>query len=135
VADLVREYRCRCERSGAASAAARQWARDSVFRDAGGLTYDHVQGEFGRLARGLGWPPAATVKDLRHLFATTMNNACMPEAYRKYLMGHSPGRASVVAYTHLHELRRHYSDAVRKEWSPIVTAINRRVVELAGPAP
>ena len=43
-------------------------------------------------------------------------------------------RAAIVAYTHMHELKRHNTHAVRKEWSPLVTAINRRAAELAGPA-
>jgi hypothetical protein len=135
LADVVAEYRRRCLAHRGGSAADRQRLRGAVLREAGALTYDDVEGEFTALARRLGWPPAATVKDLRHLFASAMNDACMPEAYRKYLMGQSPGRAAVVAYTHLHELRRHYADAVRKEWSPLVTAINRRVAELAGPVP
>jgi hypothetical protein len=43
----------------------------------------------------------------------------------------APGRTAVNAYTHLHELPRHYADEVRKEWLPLVTAINRRFEELA----
>jgi hypothetical protein len=134
LAELVQEYRRRSA-AGAGSAAARLRARDTVLGDAGGLNYDHVEGEFRRLARRLGWPAAATVKDLRHLFATTLNDAGMPEAYRRYLMGQAPGRAAVVSYTHLHELPRLYAEAVHKEWSPLVAAINRRAAELSGPRP
>src|SRR5262249_50000721 len=105
--------------------------RDGVLRDAGALTYDHIEGEFTKLARRLCWPAAATVKDMRHLFATTMNNAAMPEGFRRYLMGQTPGRAAIVAYTHLHELKRHYEEAMHKEWSVLVAAIQRRVAELA----
>ena len=39
----------------------------------------------------LQWPAQATLKDLRHLFATTMNNASMPEAYRRVFDGASAG--------------------------------------------
>lgn len=59
-----------------------------------------------------------------------MNNAAMPESFRRYLMDQAPGRAAIVAYTHLHELKRHYAEAVRREWTPLVAAINRRVTEL-----
>jgi integrase len=94
-----------------------------VLHDAGGLTYDHVEDEFRQLAGRLGWPPAATVKDLRHLFATAMNNANQPEAYRQYLMGHGPGRAAIGAYTHLTEVGGHYAAAVRKVWTPVIEAV------------
>ncbi|MCE9562079.1 MAG: hypothetical protein K8U57_08495 [Planctomycetes bacterium] len=78
----------------------------------------------------LGWPPSATLKDLRHLFATTLNNAGVPDGYRRYLMGHSPGKAAILAYTHLDQLRRHYSTAIRQEWMPLLNAINARVAAL-----
>jgi integrase len=110
--------------------ATRQDFRDAVLRDAGSLTYDHIQGEFQRLARQLKWPREATPKDLRHLFATTMNNAHIPEAYRRYLMGQSPGKAAIVAYTHLNELRRHYAEAVHREWLPLIEKINHRICEV-----
>jgi hypothetical protein len=59
-----------------------------------------------------------------------MNNAAMPEGYRRYLMGQSPGKAAILAYTHLNELERHYAEAVRREWRPLIEAINHRVTEL-----
>lgn len=91
---------------------------------------DHIQSEFTKLTNGLGWPAHATLKDLRHLFATTLNNAGVPEGYLRYLMGHSPGKAAVVAYTHLDQLRRHYSTAIKQEWAPLLAAINERVAAL-----
>jgi integrase len=130
VAELIGEYRSRCERANAKTAADRARCRDGVLRDAGGLGYDHVQGEFAKLAAGLGWPAAATLKDLRHLFATALNNAGVPDGYVRYLMGHAPGKAAVVAYTHLDQLRRHYSAALRQEWAPLLDAVNERVTGL-----
>jgi hypothetical protein len=59
-----------------------------------------------------------------------MNNASMPEGYRRYLMGQAPGKAAVVAYTHLSDLARHYREAVLREWQPLVGAILRRLSEL-----
>jgi hypothetical protein len=133
--DVVAEYRQRCARIPGLNAAQRQKLRDAVIHDAGGLTYDHIQDEFASLAKRLKWPRQATLKDLRHLFATTLNNASMPEAYRRYLMGQSPGKAAIVAYTHLNELRRHYTEAVRREWQPLIAAIQTRVQEIRSSTP
>lgn len=130
LSELVVEYRRRCAACPALNATTKEELRDAVLREAGSLTYDHIQGEFTGLARRLRWPPQATLKDLRHLFATTMNNASMPEAYRRYLMGQSPGKSAIVAYTHLNDLRRHYTEAVHAEWKPLLEAINRRLHEL-----
>jgi len=128
--DLIGEYRVRCERAKTTTAVERARIRDSVLRDADALDYDQIEGEFGKLAVELGWPPSATLKDLRHLFATTLNNAGVPDGYRRYLMGHSPGKAAILAYTHLDQLRRHYSTAIRQEWMPLLNAINARVAAL-----
>lgn len=70
------------------------------------------------------------MKDLRHLFTTTLTNAGVPEDYIRYLMGHTPGKAAVVAHTHLDQLYRHYSAARKQEWAPLLDAINQRVAIL-----
>jgi hypothetical protein len=129
LAGLAAEFQRRCATAMTTEAAARLRLRDGVLREAGGLTYDHVQGEFETVARKLRWPAAATLKDFRHLFCTTLGNTSIPEAYRRYLMGHTPGKAAVVAYTHLNELSRHYTDAVRSEWQPLVDAVLSRLAE------
>ena len=129
LADLVEEFRRRCGgpvANGGGSAA----LRDALLREAGGITYDQVEGEFGGLARRLRWPAAATPKDFRHLFCTMLGDAALPEGYVRYLMGHAPGKAAVVAYTHLAELPRHYAAAVRREWSPLVEAVLERLETL-----
>lgn len=130
VAGLIGEYQSRCGRADVKTAADRARVRAGVLRDAGGLDYDHVQAEFTKVASGLGWPAAATLKDLRHLFATTLTNAGVPEGYVRYLMGHAPGKAALVAYTHLDQLRRHYATAMERECEPLLDAINRRVIAL-----
>ncbi len=130
LAELIGAYRARCERTNAKTAVERARVREGVLRDAGGLDYDHVQGEFAKVTNGLGWPAAATLKDLRHLFATTLNNAGVPEGYVRYLMGHAPGKTALVAYTHLDQLRRHYAAALEREWAPLLDAIDRRVCSL-----
>jgi hypothetical protein len=120
---LVAEFRRRCAAAKRLGANDREDLRDAVLGDAGGLRYDHIEQEFGTLAGRLGWPAAATLKDLRHLFATALGNAAVPEGYRRYLMGQSPGKAAVVAYTHLNQLRQQYAGAVRREWGTLVEAI------------
>jgi hypothetical protein len=131
LADVVVAFRKRCAGIGTVDARGRKRVRDAVLHEAGGLRYDHIEQEFGTLARGLGWRTEATLKDLRHLFATTLGNTPMPEGYRRYLMGQAPGKAAIVAYTHLNELYRHYAEAVRREWQPLVAAILRRLSELS----
>src|SRR5262249_39987793 len=111
-------------------AAGRLRLRDAVLAAAGGLSYDHVQGEFAGLARKLGWPARATLKDFRHLFGTTLGHSAMPEGYRRYLLGHAPAQAAAPAYTHLNRLREQYAEAVRREWAPLVAAVNGRLRQL-----
>ena len=64
------------------------------------------------------------------MFATCLENAGMPEHYRKFLMGQSPGRAAIVTYTHLNEIRQRFNDAVEKTLRPLVDAIERRSRDL-----
>jgi len=130
--ELVTEFQSRSAKAKSLNAEERRRLRDRVLQEAGGLRYDHVEGEFHRLARQLGWPAQATLKDFRHLFCTTMGNTPMPEGYRRYLMGQAPGKAAAVAYTHLNQLTQQYAAAVRREWAPLVAVVNGRVQELAG---
>lgn len=88
---LIAEFQRRCAAAPGSDAMERLRLRDAVLLEAGGLKYDHVEQEFGRLARALDWPATATLKDFRHLFCTTLGNTPMPEGYRRYLMGQSPG--------------------------------------------
>jgi len=125
--DLVGDFQRRCASSPYLDAGQRLRLRDAVLHEAGGLTYDHVEQEFGKLARMLSWPATATLKDFRHLFCTTLGNTPMPEGYRRYLMGQSPGTAAAVAYTHLTQLRQQYENAVVCEWSPLIEAINQQL--------
>ena len=127
VVDLFQQH---CAQAKIAAAAGRRRVRDRILKEAGGITYNHVVTEFRKLARQLGWPAEATLKDFRHLFATSMQNAGMPEHYRKYLMGHSAGRGAIVIYTHLNEVRQRYGEAVERTMQPVVGAIVRRSEEL-----
>jgi site-specific recombinase XerD len=124
--ELTEEFQRRLARQVNPDAKARERLRDLLFRDAGGIQYDDVEGEFKKLAKQLRWPAAATPKDMRHLFASTMTDAGVPDSYLRYLMGHAPERAALSAYVHLHELERHFTGGLRGDWAPLVDAINAR---------
>jgi len=132
LADLVVEYETRCHKAGQIGAAQKRRIRDQLMKDAGQLSYDRIRVEFDKLASKLSWPSNATLKDLRHLFSTSLENAGVPEFFRRYLMGHSFGRAPIVTYTHLGEdkLRQHYERALRTEFDSIVRTIAHRIREL-----
>lgn len=119
------------ERTAAApsDAAGRLRLRNRLFADAGGIAYGEIEKGFHRVGRELGWPPAATVKDFRHLFATTLANAGLPEGYRKYLLGHAPGRDAAVAYTHLNRLRELCADICEREYAPVLGVIRLRTAK------
>lgn len=123
---LREEFERRCQRERVETAAERRRIRNRVFHEAGGLDYDRVQHEFNTIAKQLDWPPEATLKDFRHLFSTSMQNAGMPEYYRKYLMGHSPGKAAITTYTHLNELHQRYAEAAHRVFRPLIDVLDTR---------
>lgn len=124
---IVHEFRSRCTSKGTCDVRTKLLIRDQVLREAGALTYDEIQHEFSRIARKLAWPSSATLRGFRHLFATSMANAGMPEPYRRYLMGHAPGRDAIVRYTHLDKLREQYEAAINKEWPALLELLDRRI--------
>jgi len=130
---IAERFAHRCAEAGVSRAKDKLRIRGQVMRDAGGITYTTVQREFTNVAGKLGWPRGATAKDFRHLFATTMENGGVPEHYRKYLMGHSRGKAAIVKYTHLNKVRARYEAAVEREWPELVDALERRTRELGIP--
>jgi integrase len=111
---------------GTTSVRERLQIRQTVLDEAGALTYKHIQGEFAGVAQRLHWPTAATLKDLRHLFATCMANGGLPEHERQYLMGQSTGKAPILRYTHFNRIREHYEAAVAREMQPLVDVLVRR---------
>ncbi len=133
LATLAEEFRRRCRNGGTPSAVERQRIRERILRDAGGLNYDQIEHEFRAIAGALNWPRAATLKDFRHLFSTCLENAGVPEFYRRYFMGQSPGKAPIVTYTHLNELQGQFGKAVQNGLAPLVTAIAARVTTLQSP--
>jgi integrase len=123
---LEQEYEKRCGKTRVLDSARKVKVRGDILKDAGGLHYDHIQREFKKVTRQLGWAKAATVKDFRHLFCTLLENAGIPEYYRRYLMGHAPGKSAVVNYTHLNKVKQQFERAVGAEFGPLVEAIERR---------
>ena len=123
---IVTEFQRRCAASGIRTAADRHRVRDQVLHESGGITYDRTVSEFAKLVRGLGWPTSATLKDFRHLVATSLENGGLPEVYRKYVLGQSPGRAAVLVYTHLNQIADQFNDAIHKTLTPLVNAIDQR---------
>lgn len=128
--EMLEEFRRRCTARRADTAAEREAVRDGVLRDAGGLNYDQIEHEFRGLARNLEWQPQATLKDLRHLFSSCLENAGVPLFYRRYFMGQSPGRTPIVTYTHLNQVGRQYQKAVDNDLGPLVVAISERARRL-----
>lgn len=126
-AGLIDDYRHRLSEEKKDTARARDRVLKGVIRDAGGVSYKQVYTEFDKVRGKLGWPKRATLRGLRHLFATFTHDAGMPEAYRKFLMGHNPGGDAIVGYTHLAKVREHYDRAVSREFAAVLEALEERV--------
>lgn len=125
LAEMVAEFTSRSVRKEMRACAVAR-ARDGVLRDAGALTYKVIQGEFAKVARALGWPPPATLKDFRHACNTALANGAMAEHERRYLLGQDPGRHAIVTYTHLNKIAEHYRSAVEREMAPLLEILARR---------
>jgi hypothetical protein len=128
--DLVSVVQRRCAAPRIRTVADHQRVRDQILHECRGITYDHIVIEFGNVARALKWPQPATLKDFRHLVAICLENAGMPEHYRKFLMGQSPGQAAIVTYTHFNEIHQRFEEAVGKNLYPVVDAIDQRTRDL-----
>ena len=128
--ELIAEYQVRIRKNGKGETSSRNQSQRQIVQDAGGMNYDHVQGEFLRLTKQLNWPKKATLKDFRHLFSTSLENAGVPLFYRRYLMGQSPGKSAIVTYTHINELRQQYQMAVERSLGPLYEAAVKRMGEL-----
>jgi hypothetical protein len=121
---LTREYRNRLAAANPRSHIERRNIRKGLLREAGALAYDDIERLFHRIVAKLGWTGPVTLKDFRHLFATTLNDANVSESYRKYLLGHAPGRAAAVAYTHLSRLREQFATVLRSEFAAVLQALS-----------
>ncbi|MEK6259897.1 MAG: hypothetical protein AABP62_14855 [Planctomycetota bacterium] len=125
--NLVTEFHHRLAQVPQICAANRRQIRDQLLHEAGALGYDRIEQEFQKLARNLKWPRQATLKGFRHLFATALENSGCPESYRRYFLGHSPGKAAIVRYTHLDQLERHYWRLLDGEFSPIMNVLESSI--------
>lgn len=124
------EFVRRCQSAKASSAVVRQQIREQLVREAGGLNYDQIEHEFQSVAKRLGWPRTATLKDFRHLFSTALENSGVPLFYRRYFMGQSPGKAAIVTYTHLNQLQAQFAKALTHDLAQLAEAIAARAAEL-----
>ncbi|MHC4089787.1 MAG: hypothetical protein ACYSVY_05835 [Planctomycetota bacterium] len=124
---LADEYVQRCARSNDTTAAAKERIRVELILEAGGLSYDRINGEFRRIARQLQWPTSATLKGFRHLFSTVTANGGMPDHERRYLMGHAPERAAIRVYTHMNHLANHYREVAESQYSRVLDVIRERI--------
>ncbi len=133
LAALIAEFQRRCTTANQPSAMQRRHIRNQLMKEAAQLGYDHLKAEFDKIARRLNWPAKATLKDFRHLFATCLENAGVPEFYRRYFLGQSFGRSALAVYTHLtsDKLREHFQKALDTEMQPMRDAIISRCNELA----
>ena len=135
LAKLAEEYRRQRCAAGNPSVLERSKIRERLLRDAGGLNYDQIEHEFQSIARELKWPRTATLKDFRHLFSTCLENAGVPEFYRRYFMGQSPGKTPIATYTHLNELQGQFAKALQIELAPLVAAIGSQAATLNALSP
>ncbi len=130
---LIEEFQHRCSHHPSGSATQKMCIRNCLLKEAGGVHYDQVEAEFHQVARKLAWPKEATVKDFRHLFSTSLENAGVPLYFRQYLMGQAPTRAPIATYTHLStdQIRTWYERAISREFDLLVKALKERSSELS----
>jgi hypothetical protein len=57
---LRQEYAARLDRKRCRTAKLRHAIRDQILQEAGGLSYDHIEDEFGRIKANWVWPAKAT---------------------------------------------------------------------------
>jgi integrase len=128
VAALTEELRWRIAmleeaRGGVLGRAERLKASATVWRDAGCIKTDRLRREYMRLTRRIGLRALTEPKMLRHLFATTLQDANVDPLIRNELLGHVPegrrsagfGLAMTAVYTHTRAetRRRQLADAFR----------------------
>jgi len=124
LAQISDEYHLRLAEADQNNRRAHLKVRKQLFREKGALTYDDIEMIFHRITATLGWSVRATLKDFRHLFATTLSDANISESYRKYLLGHAPGREASVAYTHLHRLKEQFAAVLRSEFGSVLKSLS-----------
>lgn len=92
-----------------------------IWRDLAGLKEDRIRSEFIRLAVTIGVDQATAPKALRHLFATSLQEANVDPLVRNLLMGHASGQGgraggglgmtAVYTHTQMDTIRRQLDDA------------------------
>jgi integrase len=126
---LISEFQSRIAKNRSVDSVQKIRLRDQILKEAGGVCYDQIESEFHHVATMLAWPRQATVKDFRHLFSTSLENAGVPLYFRQYLMGQAPTKAPITTYTHLapDQVRKHFDKALQEEFEPVVKALQARM--------
>jgi site-specific recombinase XerD len=94
-----------------------------LWVEAGAIREERIRSQFMLLTRRIGLPNATAPKVLRHMFATSLQDANVDPLIRNQLMGHTPadrgrsysGPLSMTGtYTHTqdHTLRRQFAEAI-----------------------
>ena len=84
-----------------------------LWRDAGAIKETTLRVEFMKVTANMGRAEATCPKLLRHMFATSLQEANVDPLIRQELMGHSPGRNNgglgmTAVYTHTREATRRW---------------------------
>ena len=132
--DLVRELvrrvsEAESQRSSALDRTESLTIARGVWRDAGAIKTDRVRNEFMRLTRQIELPQLTAPKSLRHLFATSLQDANVDPLIRCEVMGHSVGRTGgglgmTANYTHTRpETKRNQLEAALRQRAALNVAI------------
>ena len=127
---MIDEYRRRID--GDRSARKRLKTLDSLFREAGAVTYDQLSREFQKMVRRANLPANPTLKSLRHHFGAALEKANISYFTRKYFMGHRVRRDPLAIYTtnDLEGIRMEFSRLLDGPMAPIVTVAAQRTKQL-----
>lgn len=128
--DIITEYRRRV--AGNEYAAERLAMLHRVLSDAGAVTYDELAREFRAVTQRAGLEGVATLKSLRHHFASALEVANISYFTRKYLMGHRVRRDPLAGYTAtgFDQVRREFGRLLDGPMAPVVDAAHRRMGQL-----
>lgn len=126
---------------GGSSRAQRDRQARFLWRDMGAIKPEKIREAFMRFTARVGIPGVTTPKTLRHLFATTLQDANVDPLIRNQLMGHTTGGApasrgglgmtSVYTHTRPETLRRQLTEALSDHPALVVIRERSRLLKTA----
>jgi integrase len=127
---MIDEYQRRID--GDRSARQRLKTLDSLFREAGAVTYDQLSREFQKMVCRANLTAHLTLKSLRHNFAAALEKANISYFTRKYFMGHRVRRDPLAIYTttNLEGIRMEFSRLLKGPMAPILIVAAQRIKRL-----